>query len=147
MGQDIAAPRKQLSLALGNVAKAQAAVAALSSNFDSWMRDEVAKLDQVRRAFDGPDVEIEALSALYMRAHDLKGLAPTLGYPLIHDLAAALCTLIDDDSLPFDRRAAVVDDHIDAIRMLVHRQVRTAADPVGRQVLHQLSQDVANLTG
>ena len=137
--------RQSLSQALGGVAKAHAAVQALSINFDGWMVEEVSKLDAARAALPADAFSIEAVSTLYMRAHDLKGLAPTFGYPLVHELAAALCVLIDDDSLPFEARLPVIDDHIDAIRTLASKQLRSAADPLGRRLLNQLAEDLRQL--
>lgn len=80
-----------------------------------------------------------------MRAHELKGLAPTFGYPLIQELAASLCSLVDEDRLPLQQRLPLIDDHIDAIRTLAEKRIRAAMDPVGRALVGQLASDVHNL--
>ena len=48
MAGNATSSRQSLTQALGSVAKAQAAVQALSNNFDGWMHEEVAKLDAAR---------------------------------------------------------------------------------------------------
>ncbi|CAN5851430.1 hypothetical protein BH11PSE1_BH11PSE1_03030 [soil metagenome] len=48
MAGNATSSRQSLSQALGSVAKAQAAVQALSDNFDGWMAEEVVKLDAAR---------------------------------------------------------------------------------------------------
>jgi len=145
MAGNATSSRQSLTQALGSVAKAHAAVQALSDNFDGWMHEEVAKLDAAREALPRDGYGIEAVSVLYMRAHDLKGLAPTFGYPLIHQLAAGLCVLIDDDNLPFESRLPLIDDHIDAIRTLASKRVRSQADAFGRKLVAQLESDLRQL--
>ncbi len=130
---------------MGSVAKAQAAVQALSDNFDAWMHEEVVKLDAAREILPRDGYSIEAVSVLYMRAHDMKGLAPTFGYPLIHQLAAGLCVLIDDEEVSFESRLPLIDDHIDAIRTLAGKKVRSQADAFGRQLVAQLEGDLRQL--
>lgn len=145
MTRDLTKSRKSLAVALSDVGKAQAAVQALSANFDVSIQEEVARLDAARVALSRDGFDIAAVSALYMRAHDLKGLAPTFGYPLVHQVAATLCELIDNDSLPFEERLPIIDDHIDAIRAFAFSGIRTAADPRGRRLLDQIASDLEGL--
>ena len=145
MAGNATSSRKSLSLALGSVAKAQAAVQALPNNFDGWMREEGVKLGAALEALAPDGYGIESVSVPYSRAHAMKCLAPTFGYPLIHQLAAGLCVLIDDDDLPFESRLPLIDDHIDAIRTLASKKVRSQADPFGRKLVAQLEGDLRQL--
>src|ERR1700749_3156620 len=78
------------------IAKAEAALKGLSSNFAQWLQDEIAKLDASRARIKAEGWSAETAESLYLRAHDLKGLGSTYEFPLITRLAASLCRLIDD---------------------------------------------------
>lgn len=145
MAGEATTSRRKLSLALEDVAKAKAAIQSLSEHFDDWMREEVAKLDAARVAVTQDNLSATSIGALYMCAHNLKGLAPTLNYPLAHELAASLCRLLDDDSRPLTDRLPLADDHIDAIRTVVFSRIHSAADKAGRQLVDQLGRDVREL--
>jgi len=57
-----------------------------------------------------------SMEALYHRAHDLKGLGTTYGYPLISQIAGTLCRLID---APDKRQASplpLIEVHVEAIK-------------------------------
>ncbi len=140
-----ATSRQKLSLALEDVAKAKAAIQSLSEHFDDWMQEEVGKLDAARAVVTREDCSATSVGALYMCVHNLKGLAPTLSYPLVHELAASLCRLLDSDSRPIQDRLPLADDHIDAIRAVVFSRIRSAADKHGRQLVDQLSRDAQEL--
>jgi hypothetical protein len=97
------------------IAKAEAALKSLASNFSQWLNDEIVKLEAARQQVKSEGVTPESMENLYLRAHDLKGLGTTYGYQLITRIAGSLCRMIDDK----EKRASVplelVDAHIDAI--------------------------------
>jgi HPt (histidine-containing phosphotransfer) domain-containing protein len=76
------------------VARAEKALAELSSEFGSWMDSECDRLDKARRAF-AKDVGRSNADALFHAAHDIKGEAATFGYPAIASAAKSLCRLIE----------------------------------------------------
>jgi hypothetical protein len=128
-------PRLRLGGRLGidpdAIARAEAALAGLSSNFEAWMADEITKLDAARARIDSEGLTSEAAEGLYMRAHDLKGLGATYQYPLVTRLAASMCRLTHDPTRRASMPMALVDAHIHAIRRAVAEKVRTDEDPWG----------------
>ena len=84
-GQVFAAPtvlRDRLGPRFGKidpeaVAKAEAALKGLSSQFGQWLQDEVGKLDASREAIRTGGVTRASVDGLFTRAHDLKGLGAT----------------------------------------------------------------------
>lgn len=78
------------------IAKAEAALKSLSGNFSQWLNDEITKLDGARQTVRTEGPTAENMESLYLRAHDLKGLGATYGFPLITRIAGLLCRLIDD---------------------------------------------------
>ncbi len=125
------------------IARAEAALKSLSGNFAQWLRDEIAKLENAREGVRVDGQTPEAMLALYMRAHDLKGLGTTYGYPLITRIAASLCLLTDDAGKRARAALELIDAHLDAIRAAVRDEMTTADHPVGKTLVEGLEARVA----
>src|ERR1700730_14157082 len=82
------------------IARAEAALAQLSSEFSSWMDDECEKLDRARRNARQAGMAAVQREALFRVAHDIKGQAATLGFPLVGAIAESLCRLIEETPDP-----------------------------------------------
>jgi hypothetical protein len=126
------------------IAKAEAALKSLSGNFAQWLSDEIAKLEAARQAIRAEGLNDQTLENLYVRAHDLKGLGTTYGFPLITRIAASLCVLTDDAEKRTRAPIALVDAHIDAIRAAVREDMKTDEHPVGRALADELEARVAD---
>lgn len=129
------------------IARAEKALADLSANFPAWMGDEVAALLAARAHARVLHFAPAATLALFHAAHDIKGEAETLGYPLAGAAAASLCRLIEgatgSDRLP----AALVDQHVDAIRALVRERDAPGAAATGRRLVERLNEVVLDYLG
>ena len=127
----------------GAVAKAEAALKGLSSQFSQWLRDELEKLEAARTAIREQGLTKETGDKLYTHAHDLKGLGGTYEFPIITRMAGSLCKLIE---LPEQRIKApmkLVDAHIDAIRAAVRDDIKDDGNPMGRMLAQELERQVA----
>lgn len=124
------------------VARAEAALKDLSSQFGQWLNDEVAKLEAARTEIRVVGVMPQTMEQLYMRAHDLKGLGATYQYPIVTRIAASLCKLIDD-KVRMQAPLFLIDAHIDAVRAVVRDQIQTDEHPVGRTLVTELEQRTA----
>jgi len=124
------------------IAKAEAALKSLASNFTQWLADEITKLEAARLQVKTVGPTIETMENLYLRAHDLKGLGTTYGYQLITRIAGSLCRMIDDK----EKRAAtpleLVDAHIDAIKAAVRDDIKSDEHPVGSVLVEELERRV-----
>lgn len=120
------------------IAKAEAALQDLSSNFAEWLRDEVEKLETARRQITDAGVTAETMEYLYIRAHDLKGLGATYEFPLVTRIAGSLCRMIDSPATRQDAPLFLLDAHIDAIKAAVRGNVKTDEHPVGRVLAEEL---------
>ena len=127
------------------IAKAEAALKSLSSNFAQWLADEITKLEAARAQVKADGVTVETMENLYLRAHDLKGLGTTYGYQLITRIAGSLCRMIDDK----EKRAAtpmeLVDAHIDAIKAAVRDDIKSDEHPTGRILVVELERRVKEM--
>jgi chemotaxis protein histidine kinase CheA len=127
------------------IAKAEAALKSLSGNFAQWLQDEITKLETARQAIRTDGMTPATVESLYLRAHDLKGLGTTYGFPLITRIAASLCALTDDAEKRTRAPMALVDAHIDAIRAAVRDDIKTDEHPVGRVLADELEARVAEI--
>ena len=125
------------------IAKAEAALKSLSGNFAQWLQDEITKLEGARQAIRAEGMTAQTMESLYLRAHDLKGLGTTYGFPLITRIAASLCALTDDAEKRIRAPIALVDAHIDAIGAAVRDDIKTDEHPVGRALADELEARVA----
>ena len=75
-----------------SLARAEAALARLSSDYLDWV---AADLATARACLDSGD-----LSRLYTIVHDIKGQAGTFGYPLVSTIGARLCQMLHAPSPP-----------------------------------------------
>jgi hypothetical protein len=128
------------------IAKAEEALKNLSGNFSQWLQDEITKLEAARQQVHAEGKTPAAMEGLYLRAHDLKGLGATYGFPLITRIAASLCALTDDAEKRDQAPIGLVDANINAIRAAVRDDIRTDEHPVGRALANELEAAVAAAT-
>lgn len=129
------------------IAKAEAALEAMSAQFGQWLNDELVKLDAAQAAVRAEGMTPAAGENLYCRAHDLKGLGSTYQYPLVTRLAGSLCKLLDDATKRAEAPMMLVDAHIDAIKAVVRDQIKTDDHPTGRVLAEALEARVAEHLG
>jgi len=129
------------------IAKAEAALKSLSSNFSEWLQDEINKLEASRQRIKTEGWSTETAENLYMRAHDLKGLGATYEFPLITRIAASLCKLIDDPQTRMNAPMNILEAHIDTIKACVRDQIKDASNPVGRMLAEELEGRVKQFLG
>jgi hypothetical protein len=122
------------------IERAEAALESLSINFEEWMATEIERLDGARTNARGLAYSDASLETLFLRAHDVKGVGTTYGYPLITALGAQLCRLLDN---PEGRRAArempaLIDAHVDGMRAILRSNLRAADDRIGLALVGEL---------
>lgn len=120
------------------IAKAEAALKSLSGNFVQWLNDEIGKLEGARATVKADGANHENMESLYLRAHDLKGLGATYGFPLITRIAGLLCRLIDDKSKRLQAPMVLIDAHIDAIKAAARDDIKTEEHPIGKILVQEL---------
>lgn len=125
------------------IAKAEAALAAMSSQFGQWLQDEIDKLESAQANIRALGFNVQTAEGLYFRAHDLKGLGATYQYPLVTRMAGSLCKMLDDPTKRLNAPMVILDAHIDAIRAVVRDQIQTDDHPTGRILAEALEARVA----
>jgi hypothetical protein len=103
---------------------AEVALASLSSEFSTWMVEEIDRLDAARRAVKQWGLSAETEQELFLAAHDIKGDGHTLGFPEVAPAAESLCRLIEHSPDLNRVPLVLVDQHVDAVRAIVREYRR-----------------------
>src|SRR5208282_56819 len=77
------------------VARAEAALVGLSSEFSAWMKAECDRLEASRNDVKRLGFTQATNDALFRAAHDIKGEATTFGFPEVTGVAESLCRLLE----------------------------------------------------
>ena len=119
------------------IENAELAMAAMSDKFKEWLQDEVDKFDAARKTMCD-ERSIDNIKSIYIVAHDVKGQAETMGYPLITLVAASLCKLIEvwdnPKTFPLDQ----LNNHVDAIKVMLSQDIKAKDHPLGKKLTESL---------
>jgi hypothetical protein len=129
------------------MARADKTLEAMSGSFEQWLDGDIANLQAARLACIGAAWTDATLDTLWRAAHDLKGMGGTYGYPIVTQLAASLCRLVETDEGKAASRAnpALIHAHVDGLRAAVRGRIASDADPVGRALVQTLEAHVSRL--
>ncbi len=130
--------RGPVQIDMSAVERAEAALAELKSEFGEWMNSECQRLDAARRVVHAKGLNRGTADALFMPAHDIKGGAATLGFPLAERLATSLCRLLRHAPEPGRISRKLIDHHVNAIRALVRENVQDPLNPYGLEISERL---------
>ena len=122
------------------VARAEAALAEIASEFSSWMETECERLDEARRKIKKAGLNGATRDELFRAAHDIKGEAETFGFPHAGRVADSLCRLIEH-SPDFARAPfALVEQHVDAVRAIIREAKLKDAEKTAVELVKRLRQ-------
>ncbi len=128
------------------IARAEAALEKMSGQFAEWIDEELGHLLKAWAGYEqapGPAAKDE----LHRRAHDLKGLAPTYGYPLVGRICATLCKLTGDEHGDLNPPDRLLKAHVDAVKAAVMGKIMGANHPVGLALASELETQTKDLIG
>ena len=119
------------------VARAEAALAQLSSEFDEWMHAECERLDAARQEVKRLGFTEKTHDDLFRAAHDIKGEAATSAMPPLAAAANSLCRLIEHTPDMTRIPLTLVDQHVDAVRAIAREHNRPTA-PIAAALTQRL---------
>lgn len=120
------------------IARAEAALEKMSDQFADWINEELARLLEAWALYEKTPGDGAAKVELHRRAHDLKGLAPTYGYPLVGRICATLCKLTGDEYGDITAPDKLLKAHVDATKAAVMGKIKGAEHPVGLALVAEL---------
>jgi HPt (histidine-containing phosphotransfer) domain-containing protein len=122
------------------IARAEAALLGLSSEFSTWMQSECERLDAARMVVKRLGFTEHTHGALFRAAHDIKGEVATFGYPEVAGVAASLCRLLEHTPQMERIPTMLVDQHVDAVRAIVREHSRPDVTDVASALTQRLRQ-------
>ena len=122
------------------VQRAEAALAELADDFTQWMEQECARLDTARNAMRASGINQGTRDALFFAVHDIKGQATTFGFPLVTPVADSLCRLIEHTPDMARLPVSLIDQHVDAIRAITHKNTRGDSELNATKLAEKLRQ-------
>lgn len=122
------------------VERAETALAELASEFATWMDLECTRLDEARMAVRARGIDAGTRDTLFRAAHDIKGQAATFGFPLVAPVAGSLCRLLEHTPDTAHIPADLIDQHVDAIRAITHRNARGNSQMIAARLAERLRQ-------
>jgi chemotaxis protein histidine kinase CheA len=120
------------------VARAEKALARLSSEFKSWMESETERLAKAHATILKHGFTDATREELFRAAHDIKGDAATFGFPSAGVAAESLCRIIehapDLDEVPSN----LIAHHINAIQAIVKERTKLDTVSTASELSRQL---------
>ncbi len=120
------------------VARAEMALAELSTEFAAWMSSECERLDQARQSVAAKGLSKTTIEVLFHAAHDIKGEAATFGFPAVAAAADSLCRLIEHTPDPNRIPLTLVDQHVDSVRAIYREYTRSDASEMATLLTRRL---------
>jgi chemotaxis protein histidine kinase CheA len=120
------------------VARAEAAMAELSSEFGAWMHAECERLEAARQSVVRLGFTEKTHDELFRAAHDIKGEAATFGFPGLTGIADSLCRLLEHTPEPARVPLTLVDQHVYALRAIAREYGRADTAQMVRALTRRL---------
>jgi hypothetical protein len=120
------------------IARAEAALVQLSSEFSGWMQAECERIETARQAIKLLGMTEHTHDALFHASHDVKGEAATFGYPEVVGVADSLCRLLEHTPEIAQIPLLLVDQHVDAVRAMTRENARSDKAEVASELVRRL---------
>jgi len=128
-------------LDMAAITRAEKAMESLKEEFSDWIVKDIARLEEANIAFLEDNSAAHA-EDLFRASHDIKGQATTFEYPLIARVAASLSKLIDELGDPEMIPLALVEAHVDAIRVIHRDKIKDISDLIALTLVEELEANV-----
>jgi len=134
----------ELELDQEMVAKAEAVIAGLRAAYLSWVAEDMSKLDalltQVQAA--APEHRQPLMKSVFTIAHDVKGQGGSFGYDLMTLVGNQLCRTVEARSDWPDQALVLVRQLLDAMKVILDKDLSGDGGAAGRSLLASLRQAV-----
>lgn len=132
------------------LARAEAVVANISSEFPQYVHEEIERMRGIAKSLasaGSPEEKRAAAEDLMFAAHDFKGQGGSFGYPLLSKIAASLHHLVKQ-APEFDAHImTAVKAHIDSIALVNAKAMKEADHPLGQKLVAEVVAVTHRLVG
>lgn len=128
------------------LARAEQAVADLGDEYLEWAQEDLRKLEQGFNALKASDEGgKELLGAIFRVAHEIKGQGGSFGYDLMTLIGNQLCHFVEELAEAGPTEIQVIGLHVDALKIVMVKQMRGDGGQAGRALLRGLDQVVSKI--
>lgn len=127
------------------ISRAEQALDDMRGEFSDWIEEEIDDLTTAHDEWCKTPTDPAAVSELFRRAHDLKGQATTLGYPIVGRIAASLCQLLSFKGLEWQEIVNLTTSHAHAIRAALRDEIRDETNHTAQTLASALEASVAHM--
>ena len=127
------------------IARAEEAIESMRHEFAGWIQEETDDLSNALQAWVEAPTNPEKTDDMFRRAHDLKGQAPTLGYPIVGRIASSLCELLGCKNVPAGDMLVLARSHVNAIEAAVRDEVKDDTNATAATLAAELEAIVSAL--
>src|ERR1700733_4608357 len=120
------------------VARAEAALASMSDEFENWMAIETERLAAAHAAILKNGFTNLTREELFRAAHDIKGDAATFGFPAAGAAAESLCRIIEHAPDLDHVLSDLIAHHINAIQAIVRERTKPATISTASELSRKL---------
>jgi hypothetical protein len=121
------------------LARAQAAVADIAKNYAVNNTGDIDSCGgQLKAAREDASSRAASIKELYGIAHNIKGQGSSFGYPLVTRIGHSLCTLVRQEREFSDADLGVVQAHLDALRLILVKDIKGEGGEVGAKLAARL---------
>jgi len=101
-------------------------------------------LVEVKSAIDialgADDRRDAAIDRLFTLIHNMKGQGATFGYPLVSQIGALTCSILQQSRPASDARLRIVKAHIDALGIVIEHNLAGNGGPLGVKLVERLEE-------
>lgn len=125
---------------LDALAKAEDVIANLADDYLDWVKEDLVRLEKAYEQLKSGEGDIkENLDSVFQVAHDMKGQGGSFGYDLMTAIGDQLCRLVEKMDKVGPREVNMVRVHIDAMRVIIMKDLKGDGGDEGRQLLTGLT--------
>ncbi|MHA1523774.1 MAG: Hpt domain-containing protein [Alphaproteobacteria bacterium] len=121
------------------IRRAERAMKNLSRNFDDWIDEEAQNLHKARAEMRAHGLAGEVGETVFRVAHDLRGQGETFGYPVVTEICASLCRLMEAGMEAQNTPVDLVEHHINAVRAVIRDRAKGAASGLASNLVSELN--------
>ena len=129
--------------------KAEAVVANLQASYLDWVLNDLSKIQELYEQAKAlpEDQRASAMKPLFSIAHDIKGQGGSFGYQLMTILGSQVCRFIEACQSFGDPELEVIRLHIDAMRLVISKNMEGEGGVVGAGLVRGLQAVIAKVRG
>ena len=124
---------------LDTLNRAEAVIADMTGNYLEWTAQDLAKIHQALEDLKAEKKDHkDALARIFQLSHDMKGQGGSFGYTLMTILGRTLCTFVEKREDAGPAEVEVIQLHINAMDLVIARQMKGDGGKEGEQLLEGL---------